>query len=223
MKLGDDGNPLRYKARIVVKGFQQKKGVDFNEIFASIMKMTSIQTVLSITATMDLEVEQLDVKIAFLHGDLEEEIYMHQPEGFVEKGKENLVCRLRKSLYGLKKAPRQWYRKFESFMFDNGYHKTQADHCVFVKKFEGGYFLILLLYMDDMLIVERDHMKIRVLKKALSRSFSMKVMGPAKQFLGMHIVRDRTKKLLWLSQEKYVTKVLQRFDMENAKPVARQC
>ena len=93
-------------------------------------------------------------------------------------------------------------------MTNNRYHKTQADHCVFVKKFEGGDFLILLLYVDDMLIVGRDHMKIRVLKKALSRSFSMKDMGSTKQIRGMHIVRDRTKKFLWLSQEKYVTKVL---------------
>ena len=93
-------------------------------------------------------------------------------------------------------------------MTKNGYHKTQADHCVFVKKFDGGDFLILLLYVDDMLIVRQDHMKIRALKKALNGSFSMKDMGPTKQILGMHIVRDRTKKLLWLSQEKYVTKVL---------------
>ena len=102
---------------------------------------------------MNLEVEQLDVKTAFLHGDLEEEIYMQQPEGFVKRGKEHLVCRLKKSLYGLKQAPRQWYRKFDSFMTDQGYHKTQADHCVFVKKFEGADFLILLMYVDDMLIV----------------------------------------------------------------------
>ena len=170
--------------------------------------MTSIRTMLSIVAIMDLEVKQMDVKTTFLHGDLEEEIYMQQPKGFVEEGKENLVCRLRKSLYGLKQAPRQWYWKFESFMTDQGYHKTQADHCVFVKKFDGGDCLILLLYVDDMLIVERDQMKIRMLKKALSKSFSMKDMGPAKQILGMHIVQDRTKKVLWLSQEKYVTKIL---------------
>ena len=109
---------------------------------------------------MDLKVEQLEVNTAILHGDLEEEIYTHQLEGFVKKCKENLVCRLRKSLYGLKQAPRQWYRKFESFMIENGYHKTQADHCVFVKKFEGGDFLIRLQYVDDMLIIEQDHMKI---------------------------------------------------------------
>ena len=102
LKPGDAGKPPRYKARIVVKGFQQKKGVDFDEIFAPVVKMTSIRTVLSIAASMNLEVEQLDVKTTFLHGDLEEEIYMQQPEGFVERGKEHLVCRLKKSLYGLK-------------------------------------------------------------------------------------------------------------------------
>ena len=100
------------------------------------------------------------MKTAFLDGDLEEEIYMQQPEGFMKRGKEYLVCRLKKSIYGFKQAPRQWYRKFDSFMTDQGYHKTQADHCVFVKKFEGGDFLILLLYVDDMLIVGRDQAKI---------------------------------------------------------------
>ena len=99
----------------------------------------------------------------------------------MKKGNEHLVCQLKKSLYGLKQAPRQWYRKFDSFMTDQGYHKTQADHCVFVKKFEGGDFLILLLYVDDMLIVGRDQAKIRTLKKALNRTFSMKDLGPARQ------------------------------------------
>mgnify|MGYP002776916807 FL=1 len=95
----------------MVKGFQQKKGVDFDEIFAPVMKMTSIHTISSITASMNLEIEQPDVKITFLHGELEEEIYMQQPEGFVVDGNENLVCRLRKSFYGLKQAPWQWYKK----------------------------------------------------------------------------------------------------------------
>ena len=98
LKPGVTGNPPRYKALIVVKGFQQKQGVDFNEIFAPVVKMTSIRMVLSIATSMDLEVEQLDVKMAFLHGDLEEDIYMQQPKGFVKKGKENLVCWLKKSL-----------------------------------------------------------------------------------------------------------------------------
>ena len=169
LKLRDAGNPPRYKSRIVVKGFQQKKGVDFDEIFASVLKITSIQTVLSIATSMDLEVEQQDVKTTFLHGHLEEEIYMQQPEGLVKNGKENLVCRLKTSLYGLKQVPREWNQMFNSFMIDHGYHKTQANHCVFVKRFDRGDFLILLLYVDDMLIVGWDPKKIGSWKKDLSK------------------------------------------------------
>ena len=110
VKTGEVDNTPRYKAHIVVKGFQQKTGVDFDEIFAPDVKMTSIRTILRIAARMDLEIEQLDVKTTFLHGELNKEIYMQHPEGFVEKGKEKLVCRLKKSLYGLKQVPRKWYK-----------------------------------------------------------------------------------------------------------------
>lgn len=210
----------RYKARLVVRGFRQRKGVDFNEIFSPVVKMSSIRTVLSLAATLDLEVEQMDVKTAFLHGDLEEEIYMKQPDGFLVKGKEDYVCRLRKSLYGLKQAPRQWYKKFESVMCEQGYRKTTSDHCVFVKKFADDDFIILLLYVDDMLIVGKNISMIDRLKKQLGESFAMKDMGAAKQILGIRIMRDRNKKKLWLSQEHYVERVLQRFQMENAKAVS---
>jgi hypothetical protein len=102
----EDGGEKRYKARLVVKGFAQKKGIDFDEIFSPVVKMTSIRTILSLVVVEDLHLEQLDVKTTFLHGDLEEEIYMQQPHGYEVKGKENLVCRLKKRLYGLKQAPR---------------------------------------------------------------------------------------------------------------------
>ena len=107
MKHEENSESPRYKARLVVRGFSQKKGIDFDEIFSPVVKMTSIRTVLGLATTLDLEVEQMDVKTAFLHGNLEEEIYMEQPEGFKVQGKENQVCRLKKSLYGLKQAPRQ--------------------------------------------------------------------------------------------------------------------
>jgi hypothetical protein len=102
----EDGGKKRYKATLVVKGFAKKKGIDFDEIFSHVVKMTSIRTILSLVAIKDLHLEQLDVKTAFLHGDLEEGIYMQQPHGYEVKGKENLVCKLKKSLYGLKQAPR---------------------------------------------------------------------------------------------------------------------
>ncbi|WZZ37770.1 hypothetical protein YC2023_034029 [Brassica napus] len=210
----------RYKARLVVKGFNQKKVIDFEEIFSQVVKMSSIRVVLGLAAVLDLEIEQLDVKMAFLHGELEEEIYMEQPEGFKVPGKEELVCRLRKSLYGLKQAPRQWYKKFDSFMVDRNFKKTKNDHCVFIKRYESGDFLILLLYVDDMLIVGQDRNKIAALKKDLGRCFVMKDLGQARQILGMNITRNKPKKLLWLSQERYVERVLERFNMHKAKPVS---
>ena len=111
----------RYKARLVAKGFQQKYGIDYTDVFTPVVKMTTIRLVLSMVAAENLELHQLDVKTAFLHGDLEEEIYMEQPEGYTAKGDEGLVCRLKKSLYGLKQAPRQWYKKFDGYMFEIGF------------------------------------------------------------------------------------------------------
>lgn len=180
IKHEDDNLPPRHKARLVVKGYSQKKGIDYDEIFSPVVKMSSIRVVLGLAASLDLEVEQMDVKTAFLHGNLEEEIYMEQPEGYVQKGKENLVCRLKKSLYGLKQAPRQWYMKFKSVMGEHGYAETDSDHCVFVKVFGEDDFIILLLYVDDMLIVGRNMDRIKELKEQLNESFAMKDMGPAK-------------------------------------------
>lgn len=218
LKTEEDNFRPRYKARLVVKGFTQKKGIDFEEIFSPVVKMSSIRVVLAIAASMNLEVEQLDVKTAFLHGDLHEEIYMEQPEGFKVKGKEDMMCKLKKSLYGLKQAPRQWYKKFDSFMIDHGYQRTNVDHCVYIRRF-GNDFIILLLYVDDMLIVGKDISEIVRLKKELSKSFAMKDLGPAKQILGMRIFRERKANKLWLSQEQYIEKILARFDMDKAKPV----
>ncbi|KAK8921663.1 hypothetical protein KSP39_PZI019972 [Platanthera zijinensis] len=219
LKLDENRSQPRYKARLVVKGFSQKQGIDFDEIFSPVVKMSSIRLVLGMAASMDLEVEQMDVKTAFLHGDLEEELYMEQPEGFVAKGKHHLVCRLKKSLYGLKQAPRQWYRKFDSFMMKSKFQRTRADHCVYVKRTEKT-FTILLLYVDDMLIVGDDKASIAELKKELSESFEMKDLGPARKILGMKITRDRSAGQLWLSQSEYVEKVLKRFMMDKVKPVA---
>lgn len=220
-KLKKDGDKLvKYKARLVVKGFGQKRGIDFDEIFSPVVKMSSIRVILGLVASLDLELEQMDVKTAFLHGDLDEEIYMVQPEGFEKTRKEHLVCKLKKSLYGLKQAPRQWYKKFDSFMMSHEYTKTDADHCVYVKTFRGNKFIILLLYVDDMLIVGQDEDMIGDLKKELSKSFDMKNLGPAKQILGMKILRDRKARKLWLSQQQYVDRVLERFNMKGAKPVS---
>jgi len=120
-----DGSPgvdaTRYKARLVAKGFSQREGIDFNEVFSPVVKHSSIRVLLAIVALFDLELKQLDVKTTFLHDDLEEQIYMKQPEGFVVEGKEDHACLLKKSLYGLKQSPRQWYKIFNSFMIGHNY------------------------------------------------------------------------------------------------------
>jgi hypothetical protein len=218
LKQEQDGSQ-RYKARLVVKGFQQKAGIDFTEIFSPVVKMTTIRTVLSIVAAEDLHLEQLDVKTAFLHGDLEEDIYMQQPQGYVEAGKEHLVCKLLKSLYDLKQAPRQWYLKFDKFMLKIGYIRCHADHCCYFKRFDNAY-VILLLYVDDMLIAGSDIGEIENLKVQMAKEFSMKDLGAAKQILGLKIERDRKNKLLKLCQKEYISKVLKRFNMDCAKPVS---
>ena len=124
-----------YKARLVVKVFGQRNSIDFDKIFSHVVKMSSIRTVLGLDASLNLEIEQMDVKTGFLHSDLEEETYIKQSEGFKVDGIENFVCKLRKSLYGLKQASKQWYKKFESVMEEQGYKKTSSDHCVFVQNF----------------------------------------------------------------------------------------
>ncbi|KAJ9560716.1 hypothetical protein OSB04_005876 [Centaurea solstitialis] len=220
VKTEEHTSRLRYKARLVVKGFSQRKGIDFEEIFSPVVKMGSIRVILGLAASLDLEVEQMDVKTAFLHGDLDKEIYMEQPEGFQVKGKEDYVCRLQKSLYGLKQAPRLWYNKFESVMGKQGYKKTTSDHCVFFQRFGDDDFIILLLYVDDMLIVGKNSERITQLKLELSKSFAMKDLGPAKQILGIQITRDRASKKLHMSQEQYIEKVLRRFNMDKAKLVS---
>ena len=119
--------------------------------------MTSIRTILSLVVVEDLHLEQLDVKTAFLHGDLEEEIYMQQPQGYEVKGKENLVCRLKKSLYGLKQAPRQWYLKFDKFMIEQGYDRCHSDHYVYFKRLDNDRYNKFLLYVD---VLSKNHQQI---------------------------------------------------------------
>ncbi|KAJ0805682.1 putative RNA-directed DNA polymerase [Helianthus annuus] len=178
--------------------------------------MTTIRLVLSIVAVEGLHLEQLDVKTAFLHGDLEEDIYMTQLEGFRVKGKENLVCKLKNSLYGLKQAPKQWYLKFDNFMGRVGYKRCDNDHCCYIKKFKGSY-IILLLYVDDMLIVGSDMSEIKKLKKQISEEFEMKDFGAANQILGMSIFRNKEDGSLTLPQEKYIENVLEKFSLNDAK------
>ncbi|KAG8498697.1 hypothetical protein CXB51_005124 [Gossypium anomalum] len=208
------------KARLVAKGYSQVPGVDFTDVFSPVVKHSSIRALLGIVAMHDLELEQLDVKTAFLHGELEEDIYMQQPEGFTVSEKEDYVCLLKKSLYGLKQSPRQWYKRFDSFMTSHDFKRSSFDSCVYFKKNNDGSFVYLLLYVDDMLIAAKDKGEIRKVKAQLSEEFEMKDLGPAKKILGMEILRDRKTSKLYLSQKGYIEKLLCRFNMRSAKPTS---
>uniref|UniRef100_A0A2N9FHB7 CCHC-type domain-containing protein n=1 Tax=Fagus sylvatica TaxID=28930 RepID=A0A2N9FHB7_FAGSY len=210
----------RFKARLVAKGYSQRHGIDYDEVFSPVVRHTSIRAVLALVADQDLELEQLDVKTAFLHGNLEEEIFMVQPEGFKQPGTENLVCRLKKSLYGLKQSPRQWYKRFDSYMIQIGYTRCEYDCCVYVRILEDGSYIFLLLYVDDMLIAAKSMCEVNRLKSLLHKEFEMKDLGAAKKILGMEIRRDRETRKLWLSQKNYIRKVLEKFSMLDAKPVS---
>ena len=126
-----EGKVEKYKSWLVAKGYSQVEGIDFGDIFSHVSKLTSIRFLLYVVVAFDFEVEQMDVKTTFLHGDLEEEIFMKQPEGYVVKGKKELVCKLKKSLYGLKQSPRMWYKKFDTYMPGLGFTRSKEDHCVY--------------------------------------------------------------------------------------------
>ncbi|KAH9718108.1 hypothetical protein KPL71_022089 [Citrus sinensis] len=205
----------RYKARLVAKGFAQKEGIDYNEVFSPVVKHTSIRILLALVAEYELELAQLDVKTAFLHRDLEEEIYMIQPCGFRVAGKENRVCRLIKSLYGLKKTPRQWYKRFDQFIQWQKFTRSEHDHCVYFRRLPDGAFIYLLLYVDDMLIASKNRDEIERLKKQLAYEFEMKDLGDTQRILGMEIRRDKKNGSVWLTQKSYLKKVLERFGMDD--------
>ena len=147
-----NGNVKKYKACLVVKGCSQVVGIDYGEKKIPVAKMTSIDFLLSIVVAYDLEVEKMDVKTTFLHGYLEEEIYMTQPQHFVVKGKSYLVCKLKKSLYGLKQSPRMWYRKFHTYVLSLGFVRSKSDHYIYYKSNDHS-FLVIVLYVDDMLFI----------------------------------------------------------------------
>ncbi|CAA7043502.1 unnamed protein product [Microthlaspi erraticum] len=218
-KLNADGSLERYKARLVAKGFTQQEGVDFVDTFSPVAKMTTVKTLLAVAAAKDWSLTQLDISNAFLNGDLDEEIYMTLPPGYTAKPGESLppnaVCRLKKSLYGLKQASRQWFLKFSSVLLKLGFAKSHADHTLFVKNVSGKY-LAVLVYVDDIIITSNCDADVDQLKEDLKKAFRLRDLGALRYFLGLEIARS--KRGIYVCQRKYVLELLEDTGLLACKP-----
>ena len=211
--------PQRYKDKLVVKGFTQNEGVDFTEVFSPVVRHTFPRILFSLVVVQDMYLEQMDVKIVFLHCEIDEMIVMSQPEEYEDLENDDHVCHLRKSIYGLKQSPRLWYLRFDKFMSEYGFQRSNFDCCVYFKIIEGGDKIYLLLYVDDMLIACKEMEFINYLKQQLSNTFKMKDLGVANKILGIQLMRDIKNGILSLTQHKYIRKVLKKFNKDKCKPV----
>jgi Reverse transcriptase (RNA-dependent DNA polymerase) len=205
----------RYKARLVAKGYIQTYGIDYQETFSPVVKLNTVRVLLSLAANLDWPLHQFDVKNAFLYGDLEEEIYMDVPPGYEVDSYKSMVCRLKRSLYGLKQSPHAWFGRFSNAMKSYGYQQSDSDHTLFLKHNQGKV-TVLIIYVDDMVITGDDLMEIQTLEKRLSKEFDMKNLGGLKYFLGIEVTRS--KQDIVLSQRKYVLDLLTEVGMLDCKP-----
>ena len=218
-----DGTVERFKARLVAQGYSQSHGVDYQEIFSPVVRYSSIRSLLAVANICNWEVHQMDVKTAFLQGELNEEIYMKQPEGYVDPDKPDYVCKLNKSIYGLKQAARCWNFAIDTYLKSNGYRKSSADPCIYIKSVrrrDGKIdFVILALYVDDILWFSNNAEMLKKEKEALAKRFKVDDMGEVSYVLGMSVKRNREARRLTINQPKYLEGILKRFGMETCKPV----
>ena len=209
-KLKEEG---RYKAHLVAKGYSQKACIDYHETFAPVAKFTTLRSLLALAAENDWDIDGMDVKSAFLHGDLEEVIYMEIPEGLevsqrAQGGSEHSpirACRLIKTIYGLKQAPRAWYGKINSFFSESGFVRSMEDHSLYVHESRR---LIILLYVDDLVLAAFLSDDITWIKELLSKQFEMTDLGQLTSFIGIQVVRERAQRTLKISQGSYISRVL---------------
>ena len=211
----EEGGEIRFKARVVAKGYSQKQGIDYHETFAPVIKYQSLRMLLAVATQEDWHIHQMDVETAFLNGDLDEEIWMEMPEGYKqEEGKQRMALRLKKSLYGLKQSPRCWNAKIHDFLTQEGFSRMATDSAVYTRG-TAGWQVVLGIYVDDLLIMGKNLEAVKAIKGKLSSRFKMVDFGEVSKILGINIRRNKVSGTLTLSQEEYVDGILCKFGMED--------
>jgi hypothetical protein len=212
LKKNSDGEVVKYKARLVAKGYVQKYGIDFEEVFAPVARLDTVRTVLAFAANNGWKIHHLDVKSAFLHGDLEEEVYVQQPEGYEVKGKENEVFRLSKALYGLKQAPRAWNVKLDKSLRKLDFKRCLSEQAVYTRG-TGVDAIILGVYVDDLIVTGGNPDEINLFKRQMMMEFEMTDLGLLSCYLGIEV--EQKEDYITVKQTGYARKVLEQFGMSD--------
>jgi hypothetical protein len=205
LKYNSDGTLARHKTRLVANGFHQQYGVDFDETFSPVVKASTVRLILSLAVSLNWSLRQSDVKNAFLHGTFKEEVYMTQPQGYIDPQHPSHVCKLLKSIYGLKQAPRAWFESFTSQLLHLGFTASTADSSLFIYK-HNSIIAYLLLYVDDIVLTSNTLAYLDQLVTQLSTVFDLKDLGSLHYFLGLQVTRSATG--LYLNQAKYAHDLL---------------
>ncbi|KAI3768676.1 hypothetical protein L2E82_19506 [Cichorium intybus] len=215
-KLNEKGEVQKHKARLVARGYGQEYGIDYLKVYAPVARMDTIRLMLALAAQRDWSIYQMDVKSAFLHGTLQEDVYVQQPQGYVVKDNEQKVYKLHKALYGLKQAPRAWYSRIEAYFVNEGFTRSRSEHTLFIKQ-EGDKLLFVNIYVDDLLFTGNDEKMMEDFKVSMKSEFEMTDLGKMRYFLGIEVIQNSAG--IHISQRKYAVEMLTRFKMMECNAV----
>lgn len=216
-KRDENGEVVKHKTRLVAKGYSQREGVDYTEVYAPVERLDTVRTIIALAASRRWNVYQLDVKSAFLHGNLKENVYVEQPKGYQQKGKEHTVYQLHKALYGLTQAPRAWFNLIEAYFLNGGFHKCLTEQTLFTKQSRDGHMVIVSIYVDDLLFTGDNTQLLFDFKKSMMKEFEITDMGNMSYFLGIGVLQKEGG--FFIYKRKYALEVLKKFGMVDSKMV----